>query len=192
MNTRHTALLAAALSAAACAAPPAAEPATAQQMADLINQARALGRTCGKTYYPAAEMEPPARKGRRRPRAGHGRQKLLPPRKLRRPRHGRARRTSRLPLPRRRRKHPRRRTHRPRRHRHLAGPPATAKTSWIQPTPKSAWPTPPTSIPNTASIGCRISEHWRGSEKGDGLAVFRRPLADNPDSRIRTSIRRAP
>ena len=55
MNTRHTALLAAALSAAACCvAPPAAEPATAQQMADLINQARALGRTCGKTYYPAA------------------------------------------------------------------------------------------------------------------------------------------
>ena len=54
MNTRHTALLAAALSAAACAAPPAAEPATAQQMADLINQACALGRTCGKTYYPAA------------------------------------------------------------------------------------------------------------------------------------------
>lgn len=54
MNTRHTALLAAALSAAACAALPAAEPATAQQMADLINQACALGRTCGKTYYPAA------------------------------------------------------------------------------------------------------------------------------------------
>ena len=171
MNTRHTALLAAALSAAACAALPAAEPATAQQMADLINQARALGRTCGKTYYPAApplKWNPLLEKAA----AAHA-QDMADKNYFRhespdgRDMAGRVEQAG--------------YRYRAVGENILAGeptaravidtwlaPPATAKTSWIQPTPKSAWPTPPTSIPNTASIGCRTSARWRGSEKRVG------------------------